>query len=165
LRASDIPNDNRFDRLKVDLQRDIDQLKAQLEPKIEDGLYVLEEEDEADIISSKNHDNSRIKRQTNSKKIKKSTPCYSNLCSFPFRTQYGGLNKERKVNTQPPTSCDDLGKMGHTMSALYPVKEDQSSEKISIVHCEFNSQPHGITKINILKLYCIISLQIQENYL
>lgn len=136
LRATGAPNDNRLDRLKEDLQRDIDQLKAQLESKVEDDLLVLEEEQgEADTIFGDNHDNIRVKRH-NSKK--KSTPCYSNLCSFPFRTQYGGL-KDNKLNNQPPTSCDDLGKMGYTMSAFYPVKDKSNSDKISIVHCEFNS--------------------------
>lgn len=137
LMASDVPNDNRFHHLKVDLQRDIDQLKAQLESKVEDDPIVSKEEEvetETSIFGDNYH--SREKRQ-NSKK--KSTPCHSNLCSFTFRPQYGGLNKDTKVNNRPPTSCADLGRRGYTMSALYPVKEDARSEKISIVHCEFNS--------------------------
>lgn len=139
--ASDVPNSNRLDRLKVDLQRDLDQLKAEMKSKVEDGPFVLEEEEEPDNIFGHNHDDSNRVKRHNSKK--KSTPCNPNLCSFPFRTQFGGLKdtKEAKLNNRPPTSCSDLGRMGYTMSALYPVKENPSSDKISIVHCEFNLPP------------------------
>lgn len=145
LRASDVPNDNRLDRLKVDLQRDIDELKSQFESNVEDGPSVVsEEEEDLDKMFDHNHENSNRVKRHNSKK--KSPPCHPNLCSFPFRTQYGGQNKDTKLNkNNPPTSCDDLGRMGHTMSALYPVKDDASSEKLSIVHCEFNSPKNGNT--------------------
>jgi len=169
LRASDVPNDNRFNHLKDDLQRDIDQLKAQLESKVEDAdpLVSNEEDVETETIFG-HHYNSREKRH-NSKK--KSTPCHSNLCSFTFRPQYGGLNKDTKVNNQPPTSCADLGRMGYTMSALYPVKEDAHSEKISIVHCEFNSpldeNEYGktITSFMHIRTKKSVSYQLFKNYI
>jgi len=149
--TSDFSYDNPFDSLKVYLQRDIDRLKAQLQSKVEQDSLSLEQDDEAEILSRNSHDKSRMKR-LDAKKIKKSTPWYSNLCSFKFCTQYGGLNKGTNVNNQPPASCTDLGMMGYTMSGLYPVQKDGSSEKISII-------PLPAIKINMVRSFNHLFIQ------
>jgi len=49
-------------------------------------------------------------------------------------------NKNAIEDVHPPTSCDDLVRMGHTLDGFYPfLGKEENAAKVSINHCVFNS--------------------------
>jgi len=64
----------------------------------------------------------------------------------PFPLGYDRTKKKGDPNTQPPTSCGDLYKLGHTLSGLYIVQGmKDNGVRHAIIHCIFPAAPTNPT--------------------
>jgi len=52
--------------------------------------------------------------------------------------------EEEKPFIGPPSNCNDLNKIGHTLNGLFLVKENSTTNsKISVIFCDFQALMEG----------------------
>lgn len=68
------------------------------------------------------------------------------LTIFPLYSKKDSEHDEEQIVVErfygPPTSCNELGKLGYTLNGYYLVNGVNSKRQIEIILCQFKS-PHG----------------------